>query len=146
VKNGNNVKLIEVKAKSVDTEAENIFTTKKGKIRSEWKSYLLEVAFQNYVLKNAFPEFEVENYLMLADKNTTASVGGLNQKFMLTKDENGRKGVVVKGSTSLDALGNPILTKINVDDIVKKLQNDEYEIEGISYNLKNYVNRLAQII
>ena len=145
VKEGNKVKLIEVKAKSVDTEEENLFTTKKGKIRGGWKAYLLDVAFQNFVLKNAFPEFEIENYLMLADKGATAIVDGLNQKFLLTRDKNGRKGVEVKGDTSLSALGNPILTKLNVDDIVEQIQNDEYEIAGNSYSFESYINRLSQI-
>ncbi len=145
VKEGNRVKLIEVKAKSINAEAEDIFTTKKGKIRGGWRAYLLDVAFQNYVLSNAFPEFEIENYLMLADKNATATVDGLNQKFLLTRDTTGRKGVVVKGDTSLSALGNPILTKINIDNIVEQIQNNEYEIAGNTYSFESYINRLAQI-
>ncbi|PIQ08349.1 MAG: hypothetical protein COW71_12180 [Ignavibacteriales bacterium CG18_big_fil_WC_8_21_14_2_50_31_20] len=145
VKEGSRVKLIEVKAKSIDTEEENIFTTKKGEIRSGWKAYLLDVAFQNYVLSNAFPDFEIENHLMLADKNALATVDGLNQKFVLTRDSNGRKGVIVKGDTSLSALGNPILTKINIDDIVIKIQEAEYDISGVTYSFENYINRLAQI-
>lgn len=145
VKEGNRVKLIEVKAKSIDTEEENIFTTQKGEIKIGWKPYLLDVAFQNYVLSNAFPDFEIENYLMLADKNATASVDGLNQKFVLTRDCNGRKGVIVKGDTSLSALGNPILTKINIDDIITKIHAAEYDISSVKYSFENYVNRLAQI-
>ena len=145
VKEGNRVKLIEVKAKSIDTEEENIFTTKKGEVKSGWKAYLLDVAFQNHVLANAFPDFEIENYLMLADKNAAASVNGLNQKFVLTRDSNGRKGVIVKGDTSLSALGNPILTKINIDDIVTKIQEAEYDISDVKYSFESYINRLAQI-
>lgn len=145
VKEGNKVKLIEVKAKSIDTKVENIFKTKKGKIRSEWEAYLLDVAFQNHVLSKAFSEFELENYLMLADKNAITTVNGLNQKFVLTRDQNGRKGVEVKGDTSISALGNPILAKINIDDIVKQIQSEEYKIAGITYSFESYMNRLAQI-
>jgi hypothetical protein len=145
VKEGNKIKLIEVKAKSINTDDENIFTTKNGEIRSSWLAYLLDVAFQNHVLSKAFPNYEIENYLMLADKNATASVDGLNQKFVLTKDANSRKGVIVKGDITPSALGNPILTKINVDDSVTQIQQAEFEIAGVTYSFESYINKLAQI-
>lgn len=49
-KRGNRVELIEVKAKSIDTQSGDLFVNKKGFIDSGWKPYLYDVAFQNYVL------------------------------------------------------------------------------------------------
>ena len=66
VKDGRNIELIEVKAKSYDD-----FYNKSG-IKPEWKPYLMDVAFQNYVVSKAFPNYKVTAYLMLADKELRA--------------------------------------------------------------------------
>ena len=52
VKDGNNVDLIEVKAKSFISESE--FYSDKGFISSSWRSYLYDIAFQNWVTKNVY--------------------------------------------------------------------------------------------
>ena len=54
IKNGRNIELIEVKAKSADD-----FYNKSG-IKPEWKPYLLDVAFQKYVVSKAFPDYKVK--------------------------------------------------------------------------------------
>ena len=61
IKNGRNIELIEVKAKSSGD-----FYNKSG-IKAEWKPYLLDVAFQKHVVCKAFPDYKVTAYLMLAD-------------------------------------------------------------------------------
>jgi hypothetical protein len=46
----------------------------------KWRPYLYDAAFQKYVVKNAYPDFQVSTYLFLIDKTQPASVDGLNQK------------------------------------------------------------------
>ena len=128
---GNTFNLIEVKSKSArpDTfknDLWNLRELKKGvhSLKNTWKPYLYDVAFQSFVLQNAFPEYKVNNYLMCADKSVSASVDGLNQKFMLV-DKNGRTGAVANGDISLEALGNNILCKLPVDDVVQIIHNNE---------------------
>src|SRR5207237_3297126 len=54
-KSGNRIKLIEVKAKSVDTSTgANPFRGVKGNISSNWQPYLEDVAFQYSMLRNLF--------------------------------------------------------------------------------------------
>jgi len=115
---GKHVKLIEVKAKSIDGSDESTFLDKNGFLAKKWRDYVYDVAFQKYVLEKAFPEFQIDAYLMLADKNKTATVNGLNQKFQLTILSNDRTGVKLLGDTSLAALGEPILTAIKVNDTI----------------------------
>jgi len=55
VKEGNNIKLIEVKAKSYDGVDSDGFLDGHGRISSGWKEYVYDVAFQKLVLKKAFP-------------------------------------------------------------------------------------------
>ncbi len=123
LKKGNSLTLIEVKAKSIDRSEENPFYTKnslkKGepKINSEWQPYLLDVAFQKYVIKKAHPKFNVTSSLMLADKTATATVDGLNQLFFI--DNSGKRtDVKVAPGTTLASVGKPLLAKITVDDEV----------------------------
>jgi len=114
-KNGNRLSLYEVKAKSFDTEEEDPFANKNGTIKSVWKSYLYDVAFQKYVINQALPQYEVFAHLMMADKTETCPTDGLNQKFRLVKDGNGRKSVSVSETLTDSDLTPPILCKVNVD-------------------------------
>ena len=41
---------------------------KRGRLRSEWKAYLFDIAFQEYVMKNAFPNWTIKPFLLLIDK------------------------------------------------------------------------------
>jgi len=122
-KSGNEVDLIEVKAKSIDPTEENPFWKKRGKgLSSEWEPYLLDVAFQAYVAQQSHPEWVVRPKLMLADKSKTASVDGLNQRFLIVKEGNRTRSVVKEGTT-LHSLGEPILVEIDVSKEVEFIHN-----------------------
>jgi hypothetical protein len=117
-KSGQAFDLIEVKAKSFDPNEEDPFFTKKGTIRSEWEPYLLDIAFQTYVARKAFPGVSVGSYLMLADKSRTASVDGINQRFLISRDPSGRPLIKVQQGTTLEQLGDDVLCKVNVNEPV----------------------------
>ena len=59
VKNGNDIKLIEVKAKSYDPNDPHCFIGKRGGLVSSWKPYLFDLAFQKEVAQRAFPHFNI---------------------------------------------------------------------------------------
>lgn len=139
-KKGNKVKLIEVKAKSIDIENYDGFISGKGGLKSVWSPYLYDVAFQKYVLTSAFPEYEVTSYLMLANKNAVASVDGLNQRFFLQKDSRNRTSVKV---TDTSDTGNKLLTLIKVDDESEIIYNTRQTLEGNDLSFIEYVNHLA---
>lgn len=117
VKNKNHIELIEVKAKSFGSSDNDLFMNKKG-ITSGWRPYLEDVAFQKYVMEKAFPEFLVAPFLMMADKDTLCPTNGLNQKFKIFLDKNGRKGIKVSPPVTEEDLSKPILGKINVSDFI----------------------------
>ena len=119
VKTGNKIDLIEVKAKSFKSREE--FYSKKGFIDSHWQPYLNDVAFQNWVTQQAFPEWEIVPYLMLADQNQRTSIDGLNQLFIVGKDEKGRKSVKVNKDITEELLGDEILVKIDVSNLVQMI-------------------------
>ena len=112
-KEGNRIELIEVKSKSFRTTGE--FKTKKGYLVSSWVPYLYDVAFQAWVASQAFPDWEIVPYLMLADKNREATVDGLNQLFLVEEDpETGRAKVKVTREITAEVLGDRILTCVPV--------------------------------
>lgn len=67
IKNQNHLKLIEIKAKSIDHEEIKTIVKKDGTINAKWKPYIADVAFQKWVLQHAFPNFRISSYLMLVD-------------------------------------------------------------------------------
>ncbi len=121
IKNGNTIDLVEVKSKSISNNDTSVFTKRNGEPKKEWESYLFDVAFQKYVLKKALPDYTINCHLMLADKSVKASVDGLNQQFLIEKSNDGQIEVNFTGDMSNPKIGQPILAKIDVDDIVNEI-------------------------
>lgn len=115
-KDGNNVDLIEVKAKSWSSEEE--FFNRNGTIKSPWLPYLYDVAFQYWVMSYAHPDWNITPYLMLVNKDAATTVNGLYQRFRVVEKENVRKEIRLKPGTTLDDLGEPILKKVDVSGAV----------------------------
>lgn len=127
VKKGENIRLIEVKSKSYNGGDFSEFLNKKnGSLKSEWIDNMYDVTYQRWILSKVYPQLEIETCLMLADKSKTVTVDNLNQKFILTKDERGSTKVIVNGDIRKKSLGEPILTEVNIDEIVNIIENHEY--------------------
>ena len=119
VKKENYFDLIEVKAKSFDETEEVPFLNKNGTIKSTWKSYLYDIAFQRHVLSGAYPKATISSYLMMADKNIACPTEGLNQKFKIVRDESNRKGIKVSNTLTDNDLNQKILVQVPVDDQIQ---------------------------
>lgn len=126
VKIGNTIKLIEVKAKSFNPNEENNFIGARGGLVSSWKPYLFDLAFQKYVAQKALPQFQYEAYLLMADKNKTASIDGLNQLFRIPNNGNPRTDIIKKVN-SIKEIGNSVLSEANVDTIINDIIQDKYK-------------------
>ena len=121
-KRGNELDLIEVKSKAADSNenrAGTLFTRAKGGIRSEWRKYLEDVAYQAAVLRAAYPHASVRRFLLAPDKAKTARIDGLCQRFRIRHCGN---------IVNVDVVGDPeelrgedILTVFPVDDQVTML-------------------------
>ncbi len=144
VKKGNHFELIEVKAKSYSSQKDKDFLNTKGNVSSKWRPYLFDVAFQKHVLKSAFEKSTVSSYLMLVDKSATCATDGLNQKFVLAKDEHNRKGVTVSSSLNAEDLTNKLLTKINVDKVVELVYRKELQTGMPAHSFKDNIAALAK--
>jgi hypothetical protein len=88
------------------------------------------VAFQKYVINKAFPEYQVTPYLMLADKDKTTNVDGLNQMFRNKKNANNRTGIekVTSEISKLNLPEDSILTKRNISQLVSDIESGKHRI------------------
>lgn len=135
-KKGHTIELIEVKAKSFNSEYSTYeFIGKKGNLSTPWKLYLFDVAFQSYVIQKAFPEFKVQSFLMLADKSKTTTLAGLNQQFRISKNSDNRTGVECRIAQLTDPNTQSVLSRYEVSDLVAGIHSgrhrilDEYDFE-----------------
>ncbi|MCM4161293.1 DUF2779 domain-containing protein [Antarcticibacterium flavum] len=126
VKRGNNIQLIEVKAKSFEPEDENLLVGKKGGLVSGWKPYLFDVAFQRYVIQQCHPEWKIKSYLMLADKSKESPVEGLNQLFRISKKADNRTGITRKINSLEEIGGRSVLGKVPVDEILDDIESGKH--------------------
>jgi hypothetical protein len=156
VKKGNQIDLIEVKAKSGDSDIDKLLIQKKESrkkdapsidmVNGDFSDYIYDIAFQTYVTERAFPEFQVHPYLMLADKAKVASVDGLNQFFLIT-EVNGRAQVKVKEGLKREDLGDQVLGLFDARPVVDlifegrdqgKHSRSELEMESFEQEIERY--------
>ena len=144
IKEDDHLTLIEVKSKSIDREDKLPFLTSRKPItiRKEWKPYVFDVAFQKFVLSKAFPRYRISSYLMLVDKDSTCPKDGLNQKFRISKDDNGRVKVIASVNFSEEDLSQKILKKINVAHEISFIFS-EIKFRKDTMSFSEYVNFLS---
>lgn len=148
-KNGSDIDLVEVKAKSFNPE-KDVFTSKSGFIDTGWLPYIYDVSFQTWVFRKAFPKWNVKPFLMLADKSKPAVIDGLNQIFKITRDSTGRIVIKTDESRITPALidrRNRILVQVSVKHFIdmicrgidkKKDKKDEEELKDFESRIVEY--------
>jgi len=133
VKNGINIELIEVKAKSFDPANPQFTSPKKGLIDSTWRPYLYDLAFQKHVIQLCHPNWNVKAFLMLADKTKSSSVDGLNQMFRITKKAGIRTGIIKPEGLSLADTGDSVLSVAAMDEILEIIYSGKDKKHGLTF-------------
>mgnify|MGYP001198527791 CR=1 FL=1 len=145
-KRGNVVELIEVKSKSFDpADDENSFLLKKGGLRTGWKPYLRDVAFQTYVLRLAHPVFEVRPFLLLVDPTQECSVDGLGAAIRVDRDDAGRAVVTVAPGFDVRALQPPPLRKHDVAAIVEGIVAGMVDPPTGVFKFRQFVDQMSAL-
>lgn len=148
-KRGNDIELIEVKAKSWDPR-EDKFLGSKGQVNSDIREYVYDVAFQKYVVTNALPGYNVKAFLMMADKSKTADVDGLNQLFVIRRNENGRtEAEAIPGAEDIIKSGkSQVLTPFDVDEVCDSIINgtaiEQGQNQAVAKAERDYQKAMAQ--
>ncbi len=142
VKEGNQLHLIEVKAKSVDGSKVNPFQGRKGNVLAAWKPYVLDVAFQRHVLKSAFPEHAVRASLMLVDKSQGCTVNGLLSNFKIQKEDGRTQCVRINDKPVCDKL---LIIK-PVDAAIDQVCTEDYDGRNFEENIQWLSDQYAKDI
>lgn len=146
-KKGNEINLIEVKAKSWDPSESFVTKSNHNKVDSGILEYVYDVAFQKYVIQNALsPEFKVKAFLMMPDKSVVSDTDGINQYFRVVKNE-GRVSIVRKEGAEVLRTSTHVLTPFDVDDLCKRIiagsTTEQIELMGCQFT--EFVDRMAYI-
>jgi hypothetical protein len=125
-KEGNKIKIIEVKAKGYDPS--DRFLNLGGKlILKEWEEKLWDLAFQKFVVRKAYPDYDIEAVFLFPDKTKSASIDGMNQMFRIPSKGSPRTDLKI-AVDSLKDLGDSVLTEVEtVDKIVEGIISGEYK-------------------
>lgn len=142
IKKGDSLRIIEVKSSGWDKYEDSFFMKKNNIVKKEWLEYIYDVAFQKYVLEKAYPNYIISTYLGLLDKNATCPTQGLNQKFRITKDGNGRVKIIVSDKLNDADLSQRLIIEENVDDAIRWLRDEPNFRNGKSFN--EYIEIIAE--
>jgi hypothetical protein len=141
-KNGDHLDLIEVKAKSFNPEEDNFMKTRGRGLTAKWAPYLHDVAFQHYVISNAYPVMNCDAHLMLTNKAARAETDGLNTKFRIVKAGKNRKEIEVADTLSDKDLEPRLLNAVNVNDMLSYIYEEELFDER---GFESHIDYLASI-
>jgi hypothetical protein len=115
IKTGNSIKLVEVKAKSIKSDDHQI--EGRGGLKSAFKPYIEDIAFQKYIVGLAYPECRITSYLLMPDKTQTAVIDKMNQLFKVKQI--GAESEVVTDPAAKDlTFDQSLLHEFNVDHYV----------------------------
>ena len=130
------IRVIEVKSKSVVGADSGQFFGKRGGLDSTWRSYFEDVAFQVQVAKEYFGrlgwDMPVRGYLFCPDKQKNATIDGLHEYFVIRHDEKNRASCVVKTGVLLADLGESMMTLVDASPGIQAVEDDQdsYVREG----------------
>lgn len=130
------IRIIEVKSKSVNGNSDEQLFGKRGALQSAWRPYLEDLAFQVLVAQEYFDRLgwnlPVKGFLFCPDKKKTASVDGLHEHFVIHRDESGRAFCHPKAGVDVSDLGDSMMTLIDASRGFQAILKDEdtYRREG----------------
>ncbi|MFZ9811197.1 MAG: DUF2779 domain-containing protein [Burkholderiaceae bacterium] len=129
VKRGDQIELIEVKAKSYDSLDPQI-AGKRTSILSGMRPYIEDVAFQKYVVSQALPNTQIRTFLMMPDKSVNACLDGLNQCFKIKRSERSTDVLLSPEAPARVAEEAELLAKVSVDEFVEIVMAEPLEFPG----------------
>lgn len=152
---GHSLLLYEVKAKSWDLEEDEPFfdkrALKKGqvKLKEKYRSSLLDIAYQTFVARKHYPHLQVNPHLLFVNKVGVAESDGINQRFLLYRNPDGRRRVDLRLAGTDSTLGRGLLCAIPVEaEVAKVLAKEDFaaapDFEGGSLTFEELAVHLAK--
>jgi hypothetical protein len=148
VKRGNVVRLLEVKAASIDFRAHRADleiggsgefrqARKPTQVIKDYREYLEDVTYQTVLLEALFPAFSVQPYLVLVDKSSTSRRSGVFDLFERVTPAHSRDYRAPKFvGTPQDLVDLPLLAEVDVS----------YEVDLLREEVRAASVRLASLL
>jgi hypothetical protein len=111
-KSGNQLTVFYIRTKAFDSRKHRI-TDAQGEINSKWKKYLLDFAYQIYLIQKNYPDLHIQTILVMPEKSSTAYTDSL--PLLLHPLDNNSK------AESIDASNQELLAKLDVTEVVERL-------------------------
>ena len=134
VRKGDVFELIEIKSRSFDRQKNdelvqsgrpNLFRAPRSRdgIRSDWRPYLEDAAFQTSILQDIFPKATIIPYLLMPDTSRACDVDGLHRRFARRPAQDDRDPLPYSDYTDdpRDIRRNPLLVRVNVAEEIQLL-------------------------
>ncbi len=138
VRMGSSIELIEVKAKSYDSEGPNFFGNRTA-IKSGILPYVEDIAFQKHVVSRTFPKADVKAFFMMPDKAVAAKTDDLNQSFRI-RNINALKTVTTTSLAGEQVKANfSMLKKIPVDKYTDIIMENPLDFPGSELSSDDYL-------
>lgn len=117
------IRIIEVKAKSLDGHDPLQFWGKRGGVAHGWIPYIEDVLFQTTVAQEYFESIgetrPIHGYLMAPNRHAEATHSKIHTHFRLEDDCNtGRPRLFVQAGTTLEQIGRQFLIAINLSKVI----------------------------
>lgn len=151
IKAGANLRIIEVKSKSFESDDNEAFLSpqksKPGapKLYANWVPYIYDLAFQVHVARLNYPHLKVSASMMLLDKTASANDDRLHQLFLVKKSGRSKEVVLTKDIPQ-GFKGHQLLTEVDVTEIVDAViegrETSDFHIMG---DIASRAQKLAEI-
>ncbi|MDZ7659755.1 DUF2779 domain-containing protein [Fodinibius sp.] len=111
-KYGNKLTVFYIRTKAFDSRKHSI-TDAKGHINSKWEKYILDFAYQVYLIQMNQPDLDIQAMLVMPEKSSSAYTDNL--PLLLHPLDNSSK------AESIDVSNQELLAKLDVTEVVEKL-------------------------
>jgi hypothetical protein len=138
IKQCNLIELIEVKAKSYNSEDPDIEGVR-ADINASMLPYIEDAAFQKYVVSNALPSCSVSTFLMMPDKSVAAVTDGLNQCFRIDSKNEFKEARATRDARTQVEANKSLLAKVPIDKYVDIVMSKPLEYPGSDINTQNHL-------
>lgn len=136
---GNQIALFHIQTKAFDSRRHRLDDAREGRIYSKWRDYIIDFAYQVYLVRRDYSDFKIKPFLILPEKNGQSFTDNLIS-LLKPLDEHDSPIIV-------DETNQQLLAKIEVADLVDKVMNDpafadEYLPKDTFEDSVNYLRNL----
>lgn len=140
---GNEIRIYEVKAKSFDhSKGMDQVIGKRVGLLATFKPYVIDVAFQRYVVRKAHPGLKVSSSLVFVNKRGVSPEPVL-QRLRINRDGR-RVAIDIDPSLADGASAKACLTVIDADSLAETVETNRIDLGAYAYSFEESIDTLMK--